>query len=520
MIKYCLFFIILNIFSIINIYAQGYKNPVISGFYPDPSVCRVENDYYLVTSTFCYFPGVPIFHSKDLINWKQIGNCLTRKSQVNLYGSNPSTGIYAPTIRYNDGTFYMITTNVSHGGNFFVKTTDPTSDWSEPIFVNQRGIDPSLFFENGKCYLTTADDAIFLSEIDITTGKILSDIKCIWRGTGGRRPEAPHIYKKDDWYYLVIAEGGTEYGHKVTIARSKAIEGPYESNPSNPILTHIDRITQESPIQGTGHADFVQAHDGSWWTVFLAFRPQFGNHHILGRETFLSPIRWDKNAWPVINGNGTVDINMVCNTLPVFLENENLSRSHLRKDEINPDWLFLRNPIMENYFFNNGLLRIKPTDIKLDNKYLSPTFIGKRLTHTDFYVTSQVKCFHFKDNDKAGLTLYMNNESHYDIYIKKTDKQYVLELRCHLGLISYIVKEINIPTKSVYLKILGDGDKFVFEYSLDGIAFLSIAGLDKKYLSTETAGGFTGIIVAMFAESEIYNEKAIVDFSSFSYVGK
>ena len=222
---------------------QGYVNPVIPGFYPDPSVCRVGDDYYLVNSSFQYFPGVPLFHSKDLIHWDQIGNVLDRESQLPLKGASAWLGIYAPTIRYNDGTYYMITTNVGNGdngrGNFFVTATGPAGPWSDPIWLDQGGIDPSLLFDEGKTYfVSNPDGAIWLCEIDAATGRQLTESRRIWEGTGGRHPEAPHIYKKDGWYYLMIAEGGTEMGHMVTIARSRDIYGPYEANPAIPILYH------------------------------------------------------------------------------------------------------------------------------------------------------------------------------------------------------------------------------------------------------------------------------------------
>ena len=269
---------------------SGYKNPVIPGFHPDPSVCRVGDDYYLVNSSFGYFPGVPLFHSRDLINWEQIGNCLTRSSQLSLKNASLLWGgIYAPTIRYNDGMFYMITTNMSDKGNFIVHTDNPADEWSDPVWLKQGGIDPSLYFEDGKCYMVSnPDNGINLCQIDPLTGTQLTESKVIWNGTGGRYPEGPHIYKKDNWYYLLISEGGTEYGHKITIARSRNIYGPYLENPSNPILTHINMNAQNNPIQGTGHADIVEATDSSYWMVCLAFRSQTGCHHLLVHETYLA----------------------------------------------------------------------------------------------------------------------------------------------------------------------------------------------------------------------------------------
>lgn len=272
-----------------------FSNPIIPGFYPDPSMCRVGNDYYLVTSTFEYFPGVPLFHSRDLIHWRQIGHCLTRSSQLPLEKAGSSGGIYAPTLRYHNGKFYMVTTNVAVG-NFFVYADDPAGEWSEPVWLEHKGIDPSLFFDDdGKVYFTwTTDNQIWQCEIDINTGATLTKPRPIWSGTGGRYPEAPHLYKINGTYYLLIAEGGTEYGHMVTLARADSPWGSFESCPHNPILTHRHRGA--NPIQGTGHADLVEAHDGSWWMVFLAFRTlaHYQNFHHLGRETFLAPVKWDE----------------------------------------------------------------------------------------------------------------------------------------------------------------------------------------------------------------------------------
>mgnify|MGYP002627382974 FL=1 len=252
-------------------------------------VCRVGDDYYLVNSSFQYFPGVPIHHSKDLVNWELIGNVLDRESQVPLEGANSGGGIFATTIRYNEGTYYMVTTNVSHGGNFFVTAKDPAGPWSEPVHLKQGGIDPSFLFEDGKCYMVSNPSGIQLCEIDPVTGEQLTESKLLWKGTGGRFPEGPHIYKKDGWYYLLISEGGTEMGHNLTVARSRDIWGPYESNPANPILTHFRTVAENNQIQATGHGDFVEAPDGSWWVVFLAFRRYGGDYHHLGRETYLAP---------------------------------------------------------------------------------------------------------------------------------------------------------------------------------------------------------------------------------------
>lgn len=497
---------------------KGYQNPVIPGFYPDPSVCRVGDDFYLVTSSFCYFPGVPLFHSKDLIHWEQIGNCLTRESQVNLANTNGRGGIYAPTIRYHEGIFYMITTNVTDKGNFVVHTTNPRGEWSEPIWLEQGGIDPSLYFEGGKCYMTSnPDDCISLCEIDPMTGKQLSPSRRIWGGTGGRYPEAPHIYKKDGWYYLLISEGGTEYGHTVTIARSRFIDGPYDSNPANPILTHINKNAQLSPIQGTGHGELIQATDGSWWMAFLAFRPQNGLHHLLGRETFLVPVRWDTNAWPVVNGDGTVSLQMDVPTLPQHPVATLPIRTEFKNGKLGPEWLYLRNPKLQNYRFESGKLRLNAA-LALDNMKESPTFVGRRQQHINFQISAPVSLQKASANDEAGLTVYMSDDSHGELFIRQeTGGKQTLVLRYRLATLTHIEKEIPISAGKVTLQVKGTNQLYTFGYSTDGKSFIELGKLNTRYLSTETADGFTGIILGLYAAQGGNGSQGYGEFEYFDY---
>lgn len=501
-------------------YGQGYKNPVISGFHPDPSVCRVGDDFYLVNSSFEFFPGVPVFHSKDLVNWQQIGHCLTRKSQVELENAGPSAGIYAPTLRYHNGTFFMISTNVSGKGNFLVHTKDPAGEWSDPIWLEQKGIDPSLYFEGDTCYFTSnPDNSIQLCEIDPLTGKQLTPSRAIWNGTGGRYPEGPHIYKKDGWYYLLISEGGTEYGHKVTIARSRKIEGPYEGNPANPILTHIGKETQMSPIQGTGHADIVQAEEGSWWMVCLAFRPQSGLHHLLGRETFLAPVRWDENAWPVVNGDGSISLDMQVPTLPLQPFDQPDKKDDFVNESLGFEWNYIRNPNMDNYSLTDkkGYLRLKSSTISLDD-IASPTFIGRRQEHMEFRATAKMDLVDAIEGDEAGLTVFRNNASHYDLIIKKGPEQSrSLLLRYRLRELVHNSKEIELSGGAIYLRVTGDRDFYTFSYSTDGKNYLDIDKMDVRYLSTETAGGFTGTFLGLFAVSGERSSDASAEVDHFTY---
>lgn len=498
---------------------QGYKNPIIPGFYPDPSVCRVGEDYYLVNSTFEYFPGVPVFHSKDLVNWEQIGYCLTRESQLNLKSCAPSGGIYAPTIRYHEGTFYMITTNVCDKQNFIVYTEDPAGEWSEPVWLKQGGIDPSLYFEDGKCYMVSIPNMINLCEINPKTGEQLTESKIIWGGTGGRYAEAPHIYKKDGWYYLLIAEGGTEYGHKVTIARSRKIDGPYESNPANPILTHINENAQYNPLQGVGHSDFVQAHDGSWWILFHGFRPQSGLHHLLGRETLLAPVRWDNNAWPVINGNGTVYLDMNIKTLPLKPNQPAPTRTQFNTPKLGFEWNYLYNPIAANYSLKErpNHLRLKTSTVQLDQRGATPTFVGRRQQHINCTVTTPIELNNASLNDEGGITVYMTNQHHYDLFVRQGDKgKQVITLRYSLGSMQHIEKEVELTKGKFYLRVEGSNNYYSFSYSTDNNTFHKLGQMDVRYLSSETVGGFTGIYFALYAASQKHS-KGVADFEWFDY---
>lgn len=485
---------------------QGYVNPVIPGFYPDPSVCRVGDDYYLVNSSFQYFPGVPLFHSKDLIHWDQIGNVLDRESQLPLKGASAWLGIYAPTIRYNDGTYYMITTNVGNGdngrGNFFVTATGPAGPWSDPIWLDQGGIDPSLLFDEGKTYfVSNPDGAIWLCEIDAATGRQLTESRRIWEGTGGRHPEAPHIYKKDGWYYLMIAEGGTEMGHMVTIARSRDIYGPYEANPDNPILYHQRKIAQSNPIQGTGHADLVEAHDGSWWLVCLAFRPQTNNMHLTGRETYLAPVTWNAEGWPVVNGDGTISVNMDVATLP---QSEAMDRSvtydFTKIDRMPYNWVYLRNPDMSNYRLSPDGLALKGTAVDLNN-IGSPTYVAVRQQDIDFTASAVVSLDASAGNAEAGISVYMDVASHYDFFLDdRGDGSQCVVLRYQLNSISGERKlPLNVKSGTpVSLTVKGTADRYDFSCEIDGMTH-SLGQLDTRYLSTETAGGFTGVTIGLFA---------------------
>lgn len=504
----------------------GYKNPIIRGFNADPSICRVGDDFYLVTSSFEYFPGLPIYHSKDLVNWQQIGHCLTRDSQLPLQEAQASGGLYAPSIRYHDGLFYVICTNVSGGGNFYCTATNPEGPWSEPIWVDIKSIDPDIFWdEDGRTYFVTqGDQGIRVTEIDIKTGKVIGPEHLVWGGIGGRFPEAPHIYKKDGYYYLLLGEGGTEYMHSATIGRSKELLGPYESCPLNPILTHANRIGQGNPIQGVGHADLIQATNGSWWMVFLGFRVTqvYSYYHILGRETFLAPVDWPKGGWPQVNGNGTISLNMEVPTLPLHPFTETLVRNEFNEKELDIEWQYLRNPIRENYSLTErkGWLRISASAYTLDEAK-TVSMICRRQTEHNFVTATHMKFSASNENEEAGITLIQNNTHHYDLLLKKVEGQNVVQLRVKVGSLSYIAAEKQIKGNSINLKIEGTPLRFTFLYSeTEAGVYKELGQLDTRYLSTEVAGGFTGVMIGLYASSNGKASKAKAWFDWFSYETK
>ena len=294
---------------------KRFKNPVIPGFNPDPSICRVGNDFYLVTSSFEYFPGVPLYHSRDLVHWRLTGYVLTRDSQLDLRKSKSSGGIYAPTLRHDGQRFYMVTTHIDGGGNFYVTAERPEGPWSDPVWLDRDGFDPSFSFIDGTAYYTRDGKGsdfdhplIYQGTLDPKAQKLRVKPEPIWPGTGGVWPEAPHLYKRGEYFYLMHAEGGTAYDHSEIMVRSRSPFGPFEVCPHGPILGH--RARKDHPIQATGHADLVDLPNGDTWAVFLAIRPKSGRHHHLGRETFLAPVTWTKDGWPTIGNRGHVELEM------------------------------------------------------------------------------------------------------------------------------------------------------------------------------------------------------------------
>jgi xylan 1,4-beta-xylosidase len=496
-----------------------YINPVIKGFNPDPSVCRVGEDYYLVTSTFEYFPGVPVYHSRDLVNWKQIGYCLTREGQLNLKGIGSWGGIYAPTIRYHDGIFYMITTNVGGGGNFFVTARDPSGQWSDPVWVDNENFDPSLFFDDdGKVYYTRrGPEGIVQAEIDINTGKLLSELREITRGMVSRDAEGPHLYKINGWYYLMLAEGGTRALHMETIGRSRSPWGPFIPCPYNPILAQHEGWG--NIIRGPGHAEIIQAHDGSWWMMFLATRHNsYDAMAHLGRESFLVPVNWEK-GWPVIDNNSLLSLEMKARTLPIHQWEQQKTRDEFDHDNLDLCWIFLRNPLNDSWSLTEkpGFLRLHGQEATL-NSIGSPAFVGRKQTSFHFQAETMMEFNPSGENQEAGLTTYLNDKHHYDFYVAMRDGSKWLFVRKTVGDIACEVTRVKLDKEPVRLRIIADPEKYQFQFRTGQSAeYKTVATGLTQYLGTELASTWTGVIIAMYATGNGKKSAQPADFGWFDF---
>ena len=545
------------------------RNPILPGFYPDPSICRVEDDFYLVTSSFSYFPGVPIFHSKDLEQWEQIGHVLDRPEQLPLTHEMISAGIFAPTIRYHDGTFYLITTNMSMGVvNFVVTATNPAGPWSDiHIIQGADGIDPSLFWDDdGKCYYTGTtrfdDEAgsrqgIWCSEIDLATFELVGERHII--GTGAQvnaeAPEGPHLYKKDGYYYLLIAEGGTEHFHAVTISRSQSIFGEYENHQGNPILTHR-HLGKGFPIWNVGHGDLVELPNGDWYMVCLGSRLSEGKHKLLGRETFLVPVEWE-DGWPVVSkGTGKVEWSYPSPGLPSWQPARRAINDFKQpvvenfKKEFGFEWNFLGTPREDFAKVEAGRLRLKllknalvpwefdNTDGNVFNRIAkigktkeNISFVGRRQQHLNFQAAVTVH-FSPEENEAAGIIILQNDANQLRLEIAKGQADNPV-VRCMQVISHYdqagiqhftetqLGEAVAAPVQSDFiLQVKGNGSRFSFSAGITADEMQSVADeVDGSFLGSETAGGFVGAYIGMFASGNGQTKEKYADFEAFIYEG-
>jgi beta-xylosidase len=484
-------------------------NPLIPGFNPDPSVVRVGDDYYLCTSSFEYLPGLPIYHSKDFIHWNLIGHVVTTEHQLASANIPTNGGAWAPTIRHHDGVFYVVVTDAMGRGTLVFNTTDPAGKWSDGIVTNISGIDPDIFWdEDGTCYATFSGLqlggkefgkhlGIQQAKIDLTTGQLLEEPRSIWSGVGGMFPEAPHIYKVGDWYYLFIAEGGTERGHGESVARSKHLAGPYESGPNNPFLSA--RSTSR-PIQNTGHGDLVQLHNGDWAMVLLGMRTrgQTRAFSSLGRETFATNITW-VDGWPVAEPVQPSDVVAA----PEFVENFDSA-------ELNQEFVGIRRlPSSVSKLENDGL------HIKGEGKSMSdlrPAFVGRRLRRHDGIVRANLSV-----NGIGGISVRYDEVSHYDIEVANGK----IIARSALSRIVHEVEGKNFTANSnteLYMEFISSSKEFTTDGQSCDFVHLGyfdsngnkqqVAEFDGRFLAAEVACSFTGRVVGVYCtEGEVVLSK-------------
>jgi xylan 1,4-beta-xylosidase len=499
----------------------SFSNPIIPGFHPDPSICRVGRDYYLVNSSFEYFPGIPVFHSRDLVNWRQIGHCLTRTSQLDLNRTVSNGGIAAPTIRYDNGIFYVIVTETVKKGNLFVTAEDPAGPWSDPICVPTEGFDPSLFFDDdGKVYFQSQEGEgreshIIQYRIDLTTGNRIGQKKTIWTGDGDYWLEGPHLYKINEIYYLTAASGGTGANHHQLIAASNRVFGPYIDYPSNPILSH--KGTTE-PIQYTGHADMFEDHNGRWWAVFLAGRPMNVGCSPLGRETFLAPVLW-KKGWPVIGNEGKVSLTMN-GPLPEACPWEPLpARDEFDSSGLPLQYVFLRNPKPGSFSLRErpGWLRLHGNAFTISNQDAC-AFIGRRQQHLSALVRVKMAFSPQQAGEEAGVCIRLNESAHYECaVIRRPDADRCMVRTCMNGE-THFVDSLESPGAASYFQIECSHEQYTISFSADTTSPVTLATLETRPLTMESVQSFTGVVIGMYATGNGKVCTAPADFDWMEYI--
>ncbi|WP_409932542.1 glycoside hydrolase family 43 protein [Xanthocytophaga flavus] len=543
---------LLTLFLSYSMQAQSITltNPILTGFYPDPSIVKVGTNYYLINSTFSYFPGIPVFQSQDLKNWKQIGNVIDRPSQMDFMGERLTRGLFAPAISYYKGTYYVTCTDIDHDGNFVVTAKNPAGPWSNPVRIPQvRGIDPSLYFEEtGKAYIIYNSDApdnkplysghrtIRMYEFDPVSLKVIGEEKQLVNGGVdlSKKPvwiEGPHILKRNDWYYLYAAEGGTSVNHSQVVFRSKSVWGPYVPYEHNPILTQRDLPQdRKDPVTSTGHAQFVEGPDGKTYAIFLAVRPYTGDYYNTGRETFIAPVEW-KEDWPIINpDNKEVKYSYTANYKEVkqpsaLPQSGNFQYTLTFDKKLDPALLFMRTIDSSSFSLSkqNGLtLKLKP-ETCMD--FANPSFIGKRQQHLYSSVETELSFAARSASEKAGLLVFQSEDHFYflcqslnqnqkpviELY-KSTPKEKAMQLLAEIPL--------SMQTKKTGLRIVSEGENYSFYFSTDAKSWSVVKDkVDAKFVSTKEAGGFVGCLYGMYATSSGEKTDNKASFKYLKYAG-
>ena len=539
----------------IQLFSQNsFTNPIIPGGHPDPSICKVDDTFYIVNSSFEYYPGLPIHKSKDLVNWELIGYGLHRKEQcqkeVNLIDVQSDGGIHAPTIRYNNGTFYIITTNVYYNEdtkttdfvNFIITAKNPEGLWSEPhVLEGAPGIDPDIFFDDdgNVWYVGThspenpnyeGEGEIWLQKIDIENWKLVGERHYLWRGAcGGVWVEGPHIYKKGNRYYLLVAEGGTSFNHAVMIAVSDSIRGPYISNERNPILS-TRHLSYDNWVHSTGHADLIELDDGRWYMVALGIRGDEDRGSNMGRETHLVPVQWErepfwwketKYEWPVV----APQTGKVERTTPApfkgTTQNRNLSfTDNFDSSNLKLQWNFRRVPLNNVYSLDEskGQLRLysNPNVIKERGR---ASLMGFRQTESDFEYSAKMNFKPKSNNSEAGISLFQKDNNYFTLTIIKKDNKNVIQLKlAEPDKNPQVIMEKNIPAYKgeITFMVKSEYNSYSYYYSLDGSEFDILEKTKSNHILSKK---YTGAYLGIYASSNGTITKEYADFDWVSYKG-
>lgn len=500
-----------------------YRNPILSGYYPDPSVTRVGDDYYLVLSSFAHSPGLPIFHSKDLVHWTQIANAIDRPGQLDFTGMRTSQAVFAPDISYHAGTFYIVNTCVSCKGNFVITAKDPRGPWSDPIWLPFEGIDPSITWEGDKAYIVNnrAPDetpryeghrAIWIQEYDWRAGKMVGPSTQLINGGVDitRKPvwiEGPHIFRKDGWYYLTAAEGGTSVNHSQVVFRSKDLLGPYVPFAGNPILTQRDLDpNRPNPVTSTGHATLVQTQKGDWWATFLGVRPYADDFYNTGRETFLLPVTWT-DGWPMILPHGkAVPLvgkvpNLPAQPRPALPTSGDFSYvDRFAGNKLSMQWVGIRTPKTPFYRVERGELVItRPAPLgDLDQV---PGFVGRRQQHANATVSVTVRYVPTKAGARAGLAAVQSDRNYLFFGLTKSAGTRTLALYTTDKGKEQLVASTPLPgTAPVTLTLRITGGILAADYASGAAKGTLKRDLDVRFLSTHEATGFVGTIIGPISQ--------------------
>lgn len=506
----------------VTLAADEYRNPILSGYYPDPSITRVGEDYYLVTSTFTHFPGLPVFHSRDLVTWKQIGNAIDRPGQLDFSGLPVSKAVFAPDISYHDGTFYIVNTCVQCGDNFFITAKDPAGPWSDPVWLPFEGIDPSIYWEGDKAYIVNnrAPDepprydghrAIWIQEFDWRSGKMVGESTQLVNGGIDIRTkpvwiEGPHIIKKDGFYYMIAAEGGTGDNHSEVVLRSEKLRGPYVPYAGNPILSQrtLER-NRANPVTSAGHAKFVQTPDGAWWATFLATRPYGDDMYNIGRETFLLPVTW-RDGWPHILPDGE--------RIPFVGKRPRLPEDTPGTPPLSGDfgyvdsfndaalamqWIGVRTPKAPFHRVENGALVMQGAAALGDQQGV-PAFVARRQQHHIATMSTDLRYSPERDGDRAGLVAMQSDESFLFFGLTRIAGKPMIALytRDRAQTETLVASAPFDATGPVTLTIRADGGTMAFDYAANGRTQTLKSDLDTRFLSTRQAGGFTGTVIGPY----------------------